>query len=133
MGQDQRTLDFLGLFVKHQQEIYAYILTLVPHVNDADDLFQDGMTVMWRKFDQFKPGTNFAAWGIQVIRYLILDYRRNLARSTRVLMEDSLFGALVDRSPTIQAELAARIEALRKCQARLDDRAKRILKMRYEH
>ncbi len=133
MGQDKRTLDFLGLFVRHQQEIYAYILTLVPHVNDADDLFQDGMTVMWRKFDQFKPGTNFAAWGIQIMRYQILEYRRNLARSKRVLIEDSLFEALMDYLPTIQDEMAVRIEALRKCQTLLDDRAKRILKMRYEH
>ncbi len=133
MGQDKRTLDFLGLFVRHQQEIYAYILTLVPHVNDADDLFQDGMTVMWRKFDQFTPGTNFAAWGIQIMRYQILEYRRNLARSKRVLMEDSLFEALLDHMPAIQDELAARIEALRTCQRRLDDRARRILKMRYEH
>lgn len=133
MGQDKRTLDFLGLFVRHQQEIYAYILTLVPHVNDADDLFQDGMTVMWRKFDQFQPGTNFAAWGIQVMRYQILEYRRTLARSKRVLIEDSLFEALLDYLPTRQDELAGRVEALRKCQALLDDRARRILKMRYEH
>lgn len=133
MGQDKRTLDFLGLFVRHQQEIYAYILTLVPHVSDADDLFQDGMTVMWRKFDQFKPGTNFAAWGIQIMRYQILEYRRNLARSKRVPIEDSLFEALMDYIPSIQDEVAMRIEALRKCQALLDDRAKRIIKMRYEH
>lgn len=132
MSQDKRTLDFLGLFVRHQQEIYAYILTLVPHVNDADDLFQDGMTVMWRKFDQFKPGTNFAAWGIQIMRYQILEYRRNLARSRRVMIEDSLFEALLDHMPAIQDELPARIEALRKCQTLLDDRARRILKMRYE-
>jgi len=133
MEQDKRTLDFLGLFVRHQQEIYAYILTLVPHVNDADDLFQDGMTVMWRKFDQFQPGTNFAAWGIRIMRYQILEYRRNLARSKRVLIEDSLFEALMDRMATVQDEMAARIEALRKCQAHLDDRARRILKMRYAH
>jgi len=133
MSQDKRTLDFLGLFVRHQQEIYAYILTLVPHVHDADDLFQDGMAVMWRKFDQFKPGTNFAAWGIQIMRYQILEYRRNLARSKRVLIEDSLFDALLDYVPTIQDEMAVRIEALRKCQLLLDGRAKRILKMRYEH
>jgi RNA polymerase sigma-70 factor (ECF subfamily) len=133
MGQDKRTLDFLGLFVRHQQEIYAYILTLVPHVNDADDLFQEGMTVMWRKFDQFKPGTNFAAWGIQIMRYQILEYRRNLARSKQVLVGDALFDALMDHMPAIQDELGARIEALRRCQARLDDRAKRLIKMRYEH
>jgi RNA polymerase sigma-70 factor, ECF subfamily len=132
MDQDKRTLDFLKLFVRHQQEIYAYILTLVSHVHDADDLFQDGMTVMWRKFDQFKPGTNFAAWGVQIMRYQILDYRRSLARSKRVLLEDSLFDALMDHLPTIQDDMVARIEALRKCQTLLDDRAKRILKMRYE-
>jgi RNA polymerase sigma-70 factor (ECF subfamily) len=133
MEQDKRTLDFLGLFVRHQQEIYAYILTLVPHVHDADDLFQDGMAVMWRKFDQFTLGTNFAAWGIQIMRYQILEYRRNLARSKRVQMEDALFETLMDHLPAIQDEMAVRIEALRQCQAHLDERAKRILKMRYEH
>jgi len=132
MDQDKRTLDFLRLFVRHQHEIYAYILALVPHVHDAEDLFQDGMAVMWRKFDQFKPGTNFAAWGTQILRYEILVYRRNLARSKRVLMEDALFEALTDRITAIQDEAATRIEALRKCQALLDDRAKRIIKMRYE-
>jgi RNA polymerase sigma-70 factor (ECF subfamily) len=88
---------------------------------------------MWQKFDQFQPGTSFAAWGIQIMRYQILEYRRNLARSKRVLLEDSLFEALLDYVPTMQDEMAARIEALRKCQALLDDRARRILKMRYEH
>lgn len=133
MDQDKRTLDFLRLFVRNQQEIYAYILTLVPHVHDADDLFQEGMTVMWRKFDQFQPGTNFAAWGVQIMRYQILDYRRKRARSKRVVVEDSLFEILLNHLPTVQDEMAVRIEALRKCQSLLDDRAKRILKMRYEH
>jgi RNA polymerase sigma-70 factor (ECF subfamily) len=132
MDQDKRTLEFLKLFVRHQQEIYAYILTLVPNLHDADDLFQDGMIVMWQKFDKFMPGTNFAAWAIQIMRYQILDYRRNLARNKQVLLEDSLFEALIDHMPTTQDEAAARIEALRKCLALLDDRAKRLIKMRYE-
>ena len=132
MDQDKRTLEFLKLFVRHQQEIYAYILTLVPHLHDADDLFQDGMTVMWKKFGQFQPGTNFAAWGIQIMHFQILDYRRNLARNKQVLVEDSLFEVLIDHLPIIQDEAAARIEALRKCLALLDNRSKRIIKMRYE-
>jgi RNA polymerase sigma-70 factor (ECF subfamily) len=132
MDQDKRTLDFLKLFVRHQHEIYAYILALVPHVHDADDLFQNGVTVMWRKFDQFQPGTNFAAWGVQIMRYEILVYRKNLFCSKRILMEDSLFEALMDRIPAIQDEATARLEALRKCQTLLSDRSKRILKMRYE-
>ncbi len=132
MNQNKHTLEFLKLFVRHQQEIYAYILTLVPNVHDADDLFQGGMVVMWEKFHQFRPGTNFAAWGVQIMRYQILDYRRNLARSKQVLLDDSLFDMLMDHMPAIQDELPARIEALRKCQGLLDDRSRRIVKMRYE-
>jgi RNA polymerase sigma factor (sigma-70 family) len=67
------------------------------------------------------------------MRYQILEYRRNLARSKRVLIGDSLFEALLDYVPTIQDEMAVRIEALRKCQTLLNARARRILKMRYEH
>ena len=111
MDQGNRTLEFLKLFVRHEQEINAYILTLMPHVYDANDLFQEGMTVMWKKFDQFQPGTNFAAWGVQIMRYQILDYHRNLARSKRVLIEDSLFETLMDYIPTIQDEAAERINS----------------------
>jgi DNA-directed RNA polymerase specialized sigma subunit len=38
----------------------------------------------------------------------------------------------MNHMPTIQDDAAARIEALRKCLTLLDDRAKRIIKMRYE-
>ena len=43
-----------------------------------------------------------------------------------------MFEVLMDHMPAIQDEVPARIEALRKCQALLNDRAKRIVKMRYE-
>jgi len=132
MDQKKRSLEFLKLFVRHQQEIYAFILTLVPNVHDADDLFQDGMIVMWEKFEQFQLGTNFAAWGVQILRYQILEYRRNLARSRQILLDDSLFEILMDQMPAIQDELPTRIEALRRCQKFLDNRSRRILKMRYE-
>jgi len=66
------------------------------------------------------------------MRYQILDYRRNMARNRQILMHDSLFEMLIDHIPTIQNELPARVEALRKCQRRLGDRSRRIIKMRYE-
>lgn len=132
MTQNNQTPDFLKLFVRHQQEIYAYVITLLPNVHDADDLFQEGMVVMWQKFEQFVPGTNFAAWGVRIMQYEILDYRRRMSRSKQVFVDDSLFELLQDHMQGIQDELPARIEALRTCQGLLDDRSKRILKMRYE-
>jgi len=132
MAQNNQTLDFLKLFVRHQQEIYAYILTLVPNVHDADDVFQEGMVVMWQKFEQFEPGTNFAAWGVRIMRYQILDYRRKMGHSKLVFTDNALFELMIDHMKVIQDDLPTRIEALRKCQRLLDDRSKRIIKMRYE-
>jgi RNA polymerase sigma-70 factor (ECF subfamily) len=121
MDQDRCTLDLLKFFVRRRHEICSYILAQVPHMHDANDLF-----------DQFKPGTNFAAWGIEVMRYGILVYHRTLAQSKRALMDDSLFRTLMARIPTMQNEAAARIQALHRCQALLGDRAKRPIKMRRE-
>ena len=132
MQSDVRGIAFLRLFVRHQQEIYAYILTLVQNVHDADDLFQEGLTVMWHKFDQFEPGTNFAAWAVQVMRYLILDYRRRCARNRQVQLSDEVLDAMMDRVPSLQDQMAVRLEALKDCIGQLDERARRMVKIRYE-
>jgi len=52
MDQDNRALDFLRLFVRHEYEICACILALAPHVHDANDLFQEAVIAMWWKLDQ---------------------------------------------------------------------------------
>ena len=43
-----------------------------------------------------------------------------------------MFELMIDHMKSTQDELPTRIEALRKCQRLLDDRYKRIIKMRYE-
>jgi RNA polymerase sigma-70 factor, ECF subfamily len=129
---DARGVAFLRLFVRHQQEIYAYILTMVPNLHDADDLFQEGLTVMWHKFDQFEPGTNFPAWAIQIMRYLVLEYRRRCARSRMVQLSDEVLESLMDRTASLQDQMEVRLEALKQCMDHLDDRSKRMVKMRYE-
>jgi RNA polymerase sigma-70 factor (ECF subfamily) len=132
MESDARGVIFLKHFIRHQQEIYAYILTLVPHLHDADDLFQEAMTVMWRKFDQFEPGTNFVAWGIKIAQFLVVDYRRHKARNRQTQLSDEVLDALAERMPAVQDRMAERLEALKRCLSRLDDRAKCLVKMRYE-
>jgi RNA polymerase sigma-70 factor (ECF subfamily) len=132
MKSDPHGVAFLRYFVRHQQEIYAYILTLVPNRHDADDLFQEALTVMWNKFDRFEQGTNFVAWGIQISRFLILEYRRRKASDRRVQLSEEVLDALAQGIPVVQDRMAERLEVLRQCLSHLDDRAKRLVKMRYE-
>jgi RNA polymerase sigma-70 factor (ECF subfamily) len=132
MDHDTHGVTFLKHFVVHQQEIYAYVLTLVPNLHDADDLFQEALTVMWRKFDQFEPGTNFMGWATRIVQFLVLDYRRHRARSRQIQLSDQVLEVLAEQMPAVQDRMADRLELLKRCMSRLDDRAKRLVKMRYE-
>jgi RNA polymerase sigma-70 factor (ECF subfamily) len=132
MDPDTRGVTFLRHFVVHQQEIYAYVLTLVPNLHDADDLFQEALTVMWRKFDQFEPGTNFVGWGIKIVQFLALDYRRHKAHTRQIQLSDEVLEVLAERMPAVQDRLAERVEILKRCMADLDDRARQMIKMRFE-
>ena len=77
------TNEFLRLLMANQKRIYAFILAMVPNHGDAEDLFQETVLQMWSKFGGFTRGTSFAAWGIAVARYQILNARKR--HSTRQL------------------------------------------------
>ena len=53
-----RTEEFVRCLSKYQQRVYSFILTLVPHWADADEILQETSTVLWRKFADFEPGTH---------------------------------------------------------------------------
>ena len=53
--------------MRHQNRIFAYILTLVPHGADAEDIMQETASVAWEKFGTFKEGTDFAGVNMQAV------------------------------------------------------------------
>ena len=123
---------FIGLFVRHQKQIYATILGQIPNINDADDIFQETMAVCWRKFDQFEPGTHFIRWANTIAKYVILDFRRRKASKGMVLLADDILDALTERCHHVQDHLGDRLEALQGCVQKLDDRARRLVRLKYE-
>jgi RNA polymerase sigma-70 factor, ECF subfamily len=67
--------DILELFARHQQRLYLYILAMLPNHADADDVLQNTTIVVWQKFDQFEPGTDFRAWVFRICYYEICKQR----------------------------------------------------------
>ena len=125
----QRSEDFFRLFMASQRRIYTFILMLVPDCNDADDLMQEVASVMWSKFDDFEQGTNFAAWGVQIARYIVINYRRKL-KNTHVHFTDKFFDGIVDYAAenTIKGE---RLEMLKECLKKLSDANRQLIQMHY--
>src|SRR5690349_17950183 len=95
---------FLRLFLANQRALYAYILTLVPSIADAEDVFQEMNVTLWRIREEFTPGTNFRAWASKVAYHKVLGHRTQFMRSKLVFDEDML-GRIAHRVTALEHEL----------------------------
>jgi RNA polymerase sigma-70 factor (ECF subfamily) len=123
---------FLRLFLQNQRRLYAYILTLLPHRADADDVLQEACLVMWDKFDEQHPPENFAAWGCRIAYFKVLDFCKKSGRS-RVRFSQSMLERVaetaVEQSDSLQ--LDERREALAGCLEKLSPRDRNLLSQRF--
>jgi len=123
---------FVDNYTQARRAIYAFIYILVGNAADADDVFQEVCVVLWRRFDQFQPGTNFLAWAKQIARNLVMDLRKRRFRRRVTGLDDKTADMLAARFERIQDQIDDRIEALKHCLTRLDTNERDLLKAAYE-
>jgi RNA polymerase sigma-70 factor (ECF subfamily) len=121
----------VALLTAHQRQVFSYIYTLVPNVNDAEDMLQETNMVICDKFHEFTPGTDFLAWACRIAWWQIRYAQQKYARS-KVFTDDKVMEAVATTTAEIAGELDARQEALRTCLQRLSDRDRRTVLSRYE-
>ncbi len=94
-----REAEFLRLLATHDAQIAACVHALIPLWNDAEDVLQDTRTRLWEQFDQFEPGSNFAAWARTVARYQVRGYYTQQGRERMTF------------SPEVVEAISARIDS----------------------
>ena len=82
--------DYTRLLVAHQRRIYGFIYTLVHDHSATDDILQEVAALLWKKFETFEVGTDFAAWAMRVARYKVLEWRRKQQRLPLPIDEELL-------------------------------------------
>ncbi|AQT68065.1 RNA polymerase sigma factor [Anaerohalosphaera lusitana] len=122
---------FMGYVLSSQKDIYVYILSLVICKEDADDILQDTLALMWSKFDEFEPGTNFVGWGKTIARYKVMDFLRKNKRSR--LHYDSDVLKIIEAKVPESDVFSDRKDAMQNCLKKLPDKDIDVLKMRYSH
>ena len=80
MASPDRTELFVQLLTQYQQRVHLFILSLVPHRADADEILQETNLVLWRKFEEFRPGSDFRAWAFQVAYNKVKAFRERRGR-----------------------------------------------------
>ena len=130
MAASERIEEFTRLLAKHQSRIYNYIYTILPNWADADEVFQETSVVLWRKFEEFRPGSNFFQWAARIAYFKVLSYRKKQKHS--FLMGSDAFVELVAEEMSSRADqLVERERALAGCIAKLREKDRDLINRRY--
>ncbi|QNN24267.1 sigma-70 family RNA polymerase sigma factor [Planctomycetales bacterium ZRK34] len=121
---------FLAHIMDAQRAMYTYVLTLVGDLVAADDVLQETNLVLWRKREEFTPGTDFLSWALSVAHFQVLAYRKRRTRD-RLAFNDELIDRLAAEAPQHAAELSPRRVALVRCMAKLSPEDRLLIEQRY--
>ncbi len=126
----QRIDEFLRLLAKEHRRLFMYIMSLMQDRNAAEDVLQEAHLVMWREFNSFVPGTNFAAWAFRIAYHQMLAWRKRQQRD-RLQFSDEFLRLIADEIESSADHLERRLEALTECIERLPEHHRELIRYRY--
>lgn len=129
--QGDRGERFMSLYMAIQRRLYGYVISMIPDETVVDDIVQDSVSVMWNRFDEFKPGTDFAAWAIAIAKNRIFVYIKQKRKQKRNFSPQTI-EAIQRTVETKSDDEDYRLDALRNCVKKLDSQDRQLLILRYE-
>ena len=131
MSDQPNVAEFIKLLTSHQVRLRAFALSLIPHWADAEEVIQEANLVMWRKFDQFRPGSSFFSWSCKIIHLTAKDFRKRQGRS-KICFGDEFMQQVADQTEQMEDELAEREQMLNQCLSKLKEKQRQMLHLRYQ-
>lgn len=132
---DQKRDRVLKAALACRVELMAYARSLTGSYSSADDVVQEAMLVVTRKYDQFEEGTSMIAWCRSIVRIEVLRLRQRQQRDNslvRRLLDDSIGAAFDEYQATPRGDDAESWrEALERCLQRIPEAGRRVLDARF--
>jgi RNA polymerase sigma-70 factor (ECF subfamily) len=130
-AQFEKSIMFAELLHEAHADIFSFIFAMVLNQADAEDLYQETGALLWEKFDEFEPNTDFRRWAIRVAHLKVLNFvRKN--RRRKVLFGDDVLQTIAETHEREAASRnAARAAALQICMKKLPAVDKRLVDSRY--
>lgn len=125
---------FTSQLIAVQRRLYAYILTVLPNLSDADDVLQETNAVLLRKRDEYTPGTAFGAWACRVAYFevLALCKKRQRERERVLFADQDMMNTLADEAESrFAAGDQTLLVRLERCMEKLSPFHRRLIRHRY--
>jgi len=123
--------EFERLVRENQSGLLGFLISLTGNLADGEDLAQECITVLWRKFDEFELGSNFGAWARTTAFFLFQNHSRKASRKDMTFNNAVLEQvALAHNRP--ESEGSTRQRHLSECLAELREEDRELILSRYE-
>jgi len=133
MDDSAHDAEFVSLLTENQLALRSYVQSLLPGDGSAADISQQANTTIWKKRDTYELGTNFKAWIFAIARYEVLNYRKKLARDSRLVFSDEMEGFIAEEMASDVRDVNDRQLALRSCLEKLRAKDRDLILHRYFH
>jgi RNA polymerase sigma-70 factor, ECF subfamily len=131
VGEPENVEILVRLLMRHQEDLFRYIFSLLPHEEDARDVLQETSVSLYRKFAEYDPTKPFLAWAFGFAYLEVLKQRERNQRGTRHLREE-LVEVLARERGEQEETLHARLAALDRCLQELPALDRTLIRQRYQ-
>jgi RNA polymerase sigma-70 factor (ECF subfamily) len=104
---------------------------LIPNYADAEDVMQEVVALLWRKYADYTPNTDFVAWALTVAKFKVYEYYKDIKRNQRKLSNETI-RVLEKESFVSEDQYNGHLEAVKKCIQKLDMKDYKLIQLRYE-
>ncbi len=124
------TPEFVQQLTASQSALYAFIVSLLGGVNDANDVLQETNMKLCRKCAEYDPHQPFLRWAYAFARFEVMACRKTKQRS-RLVLDDSLVEMMAAELEESAEEADSRMKILESCMERLNPRQRELIAARY--
>jgi RNA polymerase sigma-70 factor (ECF subfamily) len=85
----RKPIDFAAEYQRAYRVLWVVAAGVLGRSAGAEDVVQEAALLALGKLDQFQPGTHFAAWMAQMVRYVALNQVRRQVRGRAQSLDDA--------------------------------------------
>ena len=124
---------FVTEITRCQRQLHAFVLSMIWHPAEADDVLQETNLVLWQKAGEFDDSRPFLPWAIRFAQVQAMAHlSRQRRQENRLIVDDALAKMMADEAAYEEPLFEARRLALADCLQKLPAHQRQLVSQRYE-
>jgi len=124
------TTEFVQQLTGCQRALYAFIVSLLGGVNDANDVLQETNLKLCRKCAEYDASQPFLRWAYAFARFEVMAFRKRKQRS-RLVLDNELLATVAVEMEESSEDADYRMQMVEMCIERLNPRQRELIAARY--